>query len=54
MYPEDWRLFLPEIRATMMEMYREGLISVLQNGIPVDPEKIPQGQVRIKARVKPN
>jgi hypothetical protein len=54
MYPEDWSMFLPEIRETMMEMFREGLILVFQNDIPINSEEIPQGPVRIKARVKPN
>ena len=47
MYPEDWRLFMPDIQAVMMDMYREGLIQVTQGGEPIDPDQSPKGPVRI-------
>lgn len=49
MYPEDWRMFMPDIQEVMMEMYREGIIQVTQKGVPVDPKQIPSGPVRISA-----
>jgi hypothetical protein len=49
LYPEDWRHFMPEIRAVMMDMYREGLIRVTQQNKPVDPNQLPIGPVRISA-----
>ncbi|WP_232825677.1 DUF3253 domain-containing protein [Algoriphagus litoralis] len=52
-YPEDWMLFMPEIRDEMMKMYREGLIQVTQKGIPIDPNLPPRGPVRISRLTKP-
>lgn len=53
MFPEDWKLFMPDIREVMMAMYREGLIQVSQRGVPVDPFKTPKGPVRISGVSKP-
>ncbi|MFN3998141.1 DUF3253 domain-containing protein [Algoriphagus sp.] len=53
MFPEDWALFMPDIREVMMVMYREGLIQVSQKGIPVDREENPKGPVRISGIAKP-
>jgi predicted sugar kinase len=49
LFPEDWRIFMPDIQEVMMDMYREGLIEVTQKGKPVSPEQIPIGPVRISA-----
>lgn len=49
MYPEDWRLFMPDIQDTMMDMYREGFIQVTQGGEPIDPNHPPKGPVRISS-----
>lgn len=49
MYPEDWRLFMPDIQETMMDMYREGFIQVTQGGELVDPNYPPKGPVRISS-----
>jgi hypothetical protein len=53
MFPEDWELFMSDIRAVMMEMYQEGLIQVTQKGIPIDPSQNPKGPVRISGINKP-
>ncbi len=53
MFPEDWELFMSNIRAVMMEMYQEGLIQVTQKGIPIDPSQNPKGPVRISGINKP-
>lgn len=52
-FPEDWELFMPEIREEMIQMYREGLIQVTQKGIPIDPILPPKGPVRISGLAKP-
>lgn len=51
LYPEDWRHFIPDVQEVMMAMYREGLILVTQKDLPVDPNELPKGPVRI-SRVK--
>lgn len=48
-YPEDWRHFMPDVRKTMMDLYREKKISVTHKGLPIDPNFLPQGPVRIKS-----
>jgi hypothetical protein len=52
-FPEDWELFMPDVQVEMMEMYREGLIQVTQQGIPIDPSQKPKGPVRILSVSKP-
>jgi len=47
LYPEDWRYFMPDVQDVMMAMYREGLILVTQKDLPVDPNELPKGPVRI-------
>lgn len=46
-FPVDWEHFQKEIRSVALEMNREGLIQILQNGKPIDPESIPMGPIRI-------
>jgi hypothetical protein len=46
-FPEDWRIFMPDIQNVMMEMYQEGIIEVTQKGLPVSRVKMPVGPVRI-------
>lgn len=53
MFPEDWELFLDEIQAEMIRMYREGLIHVTQNGIPVEPTENSPGPYSIIGKGKP-
>lgn len=53
MFPQDWQLFLPDIREEMMAMYREDLIQVTQKGVPVDRKVNPKGPVRIMGVTKP-
>lgn len=42
-----WRHFMSDIREEMMQMYREGLITVTQKEEKIDPENDPKGPVRI-------
>jgi hypothetical protein len=49
-YPQDWQYFIEDVRKEMMNLYRQGQIIVIQNGIPVDPLKMPKGPVRIIAK----
>lgn len=54
MYPVDWRYFMKDIQLVMMEMYQEGLIVVTQKGLPIDPNNLPSGPVRITCPKQPN
>ncbi len=47
MYPIDWKFFLTEVHAEMMNMYRENLLTVYQDGIPINPNSSSQGKVSI-------
>jgi hypothetical protein len=53
LFPQDWELFMVDIREEMMQMYREGLIQVSQKGNPIDPGNDPIGPVRISSVPKP-
>lgn len=53
MFPEDWELFLEEIKAEMIQMHREGLIHVTQNGILVEPSENSKGPFKIIGKSKP-
>lgn len=44
---------MPDVREAMMELYREGSIQVTQKGIPVSPQELPKGPVRISKANKP-
>ena len=47
LYPQAWSHFINDIHETMMEMYREGKISVCQDGKEISPDLMPEGAVRI-------
>lgn len=47
MYPEDWDQFLEEVKSVAIEMNREGLILITQNGKPIDPDSDPVGPIWI-------
>ncbi|UJP67068.1 DUF3253 domain-containing protein [Mongoliitalea daihaiensis] len=49
-FPQDWELFMQDVREEMMEMYREGLILVTQKGNAIDPSTEPKGPVRISRK----
>lgn len=53
MFPEDWELFMEEIREAMMQLYQEGLILVTLDGIPVDPFSIPKDSTLMISNPKP-
>lgn len=40
---------MPDVRETMMDLYRKKKISVTQKGIPIDPNFLPKGPVRIQS-----
>jgi hypothetical protein len=48
MYPQDWGRFMEDVRQEMMDMYREGLVTVSQKGLLIDPNSLPKGPVRIR------
>jgi hypothetical protein len=48
LYPQAWPHFMSDIHQTMMAMYREGKISVCQEGKEIAPDSLPEGPVRIK------
>ncbi len=50
-YPQDWRYFMEDVRSVMMELYRQGLIEVTQQGKAIDPDKPPKGPVRISCKL---
>lgn len=53
LFPEDWELFTSEVTEVMMQLYREGVIEVSQNGIPIDPQSSPTAAVQIRGVSKP-
>ncbi len=48
LYPQAWPHFMAEIHETMMEMYRDGKITVSQDGKKINPDSMPEGPIRIK------
>lgn len=51
-YPTSWEYFTEDVEETMMELYREGKITVTQNNEEVSKDQIPSGQVRITVIVQ--
>ena len=47
LFPGDWRMHMDEVRASAIDLQREGKVAITQNGQPVDVEHI-KGPVRIK------
>lgn len=47
LYPVDWRYFMPDVQAKMMELYNSGEVVVTQKGQPISKEQTPKGPVRI-------
>jgi len=46
-YPTSWEYFTEDVEETMMELYREGKITVTQNNEEISKDQIPSGQVKI-------
>lgn len=46
-YPTSWEYFTEDVEDTMMELYREGKITVTQNNEEISKDQIPSGQVKI-------
>jgi hypothetical protein len=49
-YPESWQYFLEDVLIEMMKLYQAGMIEVTNNQIPIPPDRIPDGELRIKSR----
>ncbi|MCL6259646.1 DUF3253 domain-containing protein [Aquiflexum sp. TKW24L] len=49
-YPESWQHFMEDVLVEMMKLYQIGMIEVTQNKIPISPDRIPKGELRIKAK----
>lgn len=47
-FPQAWSYFMVDIKEAMMQLYREGKISVTQSGQEVAKDRMPDGPVRIK------
>lgn len=47
-YPQDWRHFMVDVEEVMMQLYREGKISVTQSGKEIPKDRLAKGPVRIK------
>jgi hypothetical protein len=50
-YPTSWPHFLEDVKREMMDLYQMGKIEVIQNQIPIPLDKIPVGEVKIKAKI---
>ena len=47
LFPVNWRKHMDEVRASAIDLQREGKVTITQKGEPVDVEHI-KGPVRIK------
>ena len=47
-FPQAWARFMADIEVVMMQLYREGKISVTQAGKDIPTDHLPKGPVRIK------
>jgi len=50
LYPESWHHFMEDVLREMMVLYQIGQIEVTQNQIPLPPDRVPVGEVRIKGK----
>lgn len=50
LFPGDWRKHMEEVRASAIELQREGKVIITQKGTPVDVKQI-KGPVRIRLAV---
>ncbi len=48
-YGEHWQRLMPHVRNAAKGLSREGLISILRKGKPIDPETI-KGVIRLQIR----
>lgn len=53
LFPEDWEMFISEVNEVMMQLYREGIIEVTQNGVPIDTQSSPTASVLVHGVSKP-
>lgn len=47
LYPVDWRYFMQDVQAKMMELYEADEVTITQKGKLVPKSEIPKGPVRI-------
>lgn len=50
MFPEDWEQFVEEVNSTALEMNREGLILIIQNGNVLKADSFPINPTRIRSK----
>jgi len=46
-FPVDWKYFIADVEEAMMQLYREGRISVRQGDLEIPKDRMPRGPVRI-------
>ena len=46
-YPTSWEYFMMEVEEAMMELYRQGKISVTQGDSEIAKDLVPDGPLRI-------
>lgn len=51
-YPQHWHYFLSEVNDAMMQLYKSGKIIVMEGNSPLENNKMPNGQLMIKANPK--
>ena len=51
MFPQDWSHFMVDLEEVMMQLYREGKITVTQSGKEIPKDHLPEGPVRIKVNL---
>ena len=49
MYPEDWELFLEDVNTTALELYREGLVSIIDANHPIDSNSIKSNSLQLSS-----
>lgn len=47
---KQWRLLMHPIREAALALAREGRITILRKGRPVDPATMPKGVIRLRIR----
>jgi hypothetical protein len=48
MFPQDWPHFMVDVQEVMMDLYRQGKISVTQSGKEIPKDRPPLGPVKIR------
>jgi hypothetical protein len=53
MYPEDWELFVDDLKGELSRMHKEDLIDLRRDGKPLGLKEIPDGLLSISLTGKP-